>query len=80
MKSFPAAAFIFRYFHGMKLEQRLDHERLTRMCFIDYNRQMALLGLVGSSAPEIAGVGRLVKTHMADEAEIAVSSAGLGSS
>ena len=23
-----------RYFHWMKLEQRVDHERLTRMCFI----------------------------------------------
>ena len=30
-----------RYFHWMKLEQRTAHERLTRICFIDYDRQMA---------------------------------------
>ena len=32
-----------RYFHWMKLEQRTAHERLTRMCFIDYDRQMAFV-------------------------------------
>ena len=32
-----------RYFHWMKLEQRTEHERLTRMCFIDYDRQMAFV-------------------------------------
>ncbi len=63
-----------RYFHWMKLEQRVDHERLTRMCFIDYNRQMALLALADSSsaAPAIAGVARLVKAHHSNEAELAV--------
>ena len=64
-----------RYFHWMKLEQRVDHERLTRMCFIDYNRQMALLAIADpatAGTTEIAGIGRLVKSHTADEAELAV--------
>ena len=33
----------FRYFHMMKLRQRIAHERLTRICFIDYDREMALV-------------------------------------
>ena len=32
-----------RYFHLMKLSQRVAHERLTRICFIDYDREMALV-------------------------------------
>jgi len=61
----------FRYFHWMKLEQRTEHERLTRMCFIDYDRQMAFVAQSPES-DEIAGIGRLVKSHTGDEAELAV--------
>ena len=64
-----------RYFHWMKLEQRTEHERLTRMCFIDYDRQMAFVAeRVDPKTKErrIAGVGRLVKSHTANEAELAV--------
>ena len=32
-----------RYFHAMKLSTRVAHERLTRICFIDYDREMALV-------------------------------------
>jgi hypothetical protein len=32
----------FRYFAQQKLELRIAHERLTRICFIDYDREMAL--------------------------------------
>ena len=32
-----------RYFHMMNLDQRTAHERLTRICFIDYDREMALV-------------------------------------
>src|SRR5208337_4613946 len=32
-----------RYFQPLKLTQRTAHERLTRICFIDYNREMALV-------------------------------------
>src|SRR5215211_5577219 len=32
-----------RYFHMMGLDQRTAHERLTRICFIDYDREMALV-------------------------------------
>jgi len=64
-----------RYFHWMKLEQRTAHERLTRMCFIDYDRQMAFVAVrtdpkTGEAA--ITGVARLVKMHTPGEAELAV--------
>ena len=64
-----------RYFHWMKLEQRIAHERLTRMCFIDYDRQMAFVAEYHdprTGEPQIVAVGRLVKSHAAEEAELAV--------
>jgi acetyltransferase len=64
-----------RYFHLINLEQRTTHERLTRICFIDYDREMALVAVrrnpqTGES--DILGVGRLVKIHGTREAEAAV--------
>ncbi len=64
-----------RYFHFMNLEQRVTHERLTRICFIDYDREMALVAerrnpKTGES--EILGVGRMSKIHGTNEAEVAV--------
>jgi len=64
-----------RYFHWMKLEQRTEHERLTRMCFIDYDRQMAFVAErqdLNSGDRQVVAVGRLVKSHTAEEAELAV--------
>ncbi|MBD2039991.1 bifunctional acetate--CoA ligase family protein/GNAT family N-acetyltransferase [Microcoleus sp. FACHB-672] len=62
----------FRYFHLLKLSRRVSHERLTRICFIDYDREMALVAeytnpQTGES--EILGFGRLSKLHGANEAE-----------
>jgi acetyltransferase len=64
-----------RYFHLINLEQRTTHERLTRICFIDYDREMALVAVrrnpqTGES--EILGVSRLVKILGTREAEVAV--------
>jgi acetyltransferase len=58
-----------RYAHVVKLSERVSHERLIRACFIDYDREMALLGLVGSA---IVGVGRLIKARDDAEAEFAL--------
>ena len=62
----------FRYFHLIKLQTRVAHESLTRLCFIDYDREMALVA--ESSDPQtgdktILGVGRLSKQHDRNEAE-----------
>jgi acetyltransferase len=63
-----------RYFQPLKLSQRTAHERLTRICFIDYDREMALV--VERKPPdgnrEIISVGRMSKLHGRNEAELAV--------
>jgi acetyltransferase len=62
-----------RYFQPLKLTQRTAHERLTRICFIDYNREMALVAERKNEAgePEILAIGRLSKIHGRDEGELA---------
>ena len=62
-----------RYFQPMKLTQRTAHERLTRICFIDYNREMALVAerMNAAGEPEILAIGRLSKIHGREEAELA---------
>ena len=62
-----------RYFQPLKLTQRTAHERLTRTCFIDYDREMALVAERRNPAgePEILAVGRLSKLHGKSEAELA---------
>jgi acetyltransferase len=63
-----------RYFQPLKLTQRTAHERLTRICFIDYDREMALVTELkrNDGSCEILAVGRLSKLHGTEEAEIAV--------
>jgi len=62
-----------RYFQPLKLSQRTAHERLTRICFIDYDREMALVAeRQGANGPEVMGVTRLSKLHGTDWAESAV--------
>jgi acetyltransferase len=64
-----------RYFHFIKLSQRIAHERLTRLCFIDYDREMALVADYynpETSTHEILAVARLSKLHGINEAEFAL--------
>jgi acetyltransferase len=64
----------FRYFHMMKLGQRIAHERLTRICFIDYDRDMALVAETrDDQQPRIVGVGRLTKQRGTNIGEFAVT-------
>jgi acetyltransferase len=60
-----------RYFGALSLERRTLHERLTRMCFIDYDREIALVAdrTRSDGQHEILGIGRLIKAHGRDEAE-----------
>ncbi|MBI4444976.1 MAG: bifunctional acetate--CoA ligase family protein/GNAT family N-acetyltransferase [Acidobacteria bacterium] len=72
-QSLSEQSVYFRYFHAIRLDQRISHEHLTRMCFIDYDREMALVGVVGHGEKErIIAVGRLTKQHFSNEAEFAV--------
>ena len=63
-----------RYFTSIALEQRTLHERLRRVCFNDYDREIALV--VERDDPhggrEILAVARLSKEHGVEEAEFAL--------
>ena len=61
-----------RYFYALKLSQRVAHERLTRICFIDYDRELVLVAVCRQPEREIAGIARLSKLYGSDAAEFAV--------
>jgi acetyltransferase len=65
----------YRYFTVMSLNQRIAHERLTRICFNDYDREIALVADLTESKTrqhQILAVGRLTKAHSTNEAELAL--------
>jgi acetyltransferase len=64
-----------RYFHMAQLSTRVAHERLIRKCFIDYDREMALVAELtdpDTANTCIAAVARLSRAPSAEEAEIGV--------
>jgi acetyltransferase len=62
-----------RYFGTLSLKTRIAHERLVRICFGDYDRELALVAEVqGAGGREIVGVGRMNRIPGTDEAEVAV--------
>lgn len=60
-----------RYFQPLPLGTRTAHERLTRVCFNDYDRELALVALPESGA-QIAGIGRLTKLRWRPVGEFAI--------
>jgi acetyltransferase len=63
-----------RYFQGIGLRTRTSHERLTRICFIDYDREMALVGEQrdpNTDERRIIALGDLAKAYGRNEAEVA---------
>jgi acetyltransferase len=64
-----------RYFHMENLSTRVAHERLIRKCFIDYDREIALVAEYAdprSGQRELRAVGRLSRSRESREAEVAV--------
>ncbi|APW60550.1 Acetyltransferase Pat [Paludisphaera borealis] len=64
-----------RYFQVLKLGGRVTLKRLSRICFIDYDRDLVLVAdhrdpVTG--AHQIVGGGRLGRRHGSDEAEFAL--------
>ena len=65
----------FRWLHMIGLSQRVAHERLIGICFIDYDREMALVADYANPQTgqhEILGVGRLIKAPHGQLAEFAI--------
>ncbi len=64
-----------RYFCSLSLSRRIAHERLLKICFGDYDREMALVAELTDKETgdrRIIAVGRLSKLHSTNEAEVAV--------
>jgi len=59
-----------RYSAVLKLDVRIAHERLSRICFVDYDREIAFVA-ESEETKEILGVSRLVKIPNTGEAEVA---------
>ncbi|MGA8658782.1 MAG: GNAT family N-acetyltransferase [Chthoniobacterales bacterium] len=65
----------YRYFGLLKLEYRIAHSRLMRICFNDYDCEIALVverKMPNTGERQILGIGRLIKNHGIDEAEFAI--------
>ncbi len=76
-----------RYLHMQKLDSRVAHDRLIRKCFIDYDREMALVADCANPQTgrhELLGVGRLARQRSPEDAELGIlvtdrcQGAGLG--
>jgi acetyltransferase len=66
----------FRYFHPIALKQRVSHERLSRICFIDYDREVVLVVIEKdpkSGEQTIIAVGRINKLRGTNDAEFAIT-------
>lgn len=74
-ESLSAQTVYLRYFHMEALSARVAHERLLRKCFIDYDREMALVAEAADPAThqrQILAVGRLARQRDPLEGEVAV--------
>jgi acetyltransferase len=64
-----------RYFHMIALGQRVAHDRLTRICFNDYDREIALVAEYEdpkTATRQILGLARLSKETGTDSAQFSM--------
>jgi acetyltransferase len=61
-----------RYFLPLKLDVRVAHERLFTKCFIDYDRELALVAEYRvEGTRRLAGIARMIRNHTGNSAEVA---------
>ena len=64
-----------RFFRYMPLSRRVAHDRLSRICFVDYDQEIGLVVEYKNPTTheyEILGIGRLIKLWGTNDAEFAV--------
>lgn len=64
-----------RYFHAVSASSLIQHEQMARLCFVDYNREMALVVVRNdpkTNRPQIVAHGQLTKLHGRGDAEFAI--------
>lgn len=65
----------YRFFSPIPLSQRVGHERLSRACAIDYDREMALVAEARADAGRasaLLGIARWIRRPGSGEAEFAI--------
>src|SRR5581483_9596182 len=74
-KNISERSVYLRYLHPMALDARISHDRLSRIVFIDYDREMALVAEATdphTHQRQIVGVGRLSKLYGTQDAEFSL--------
>jgi acetyltransferase len=63
-----------RYFHPVSPTQLVSHDQLAALCFVDYDREMALVAEKknGDGQRQIVGMGQLTKLQGTNEGEFAL--------
>jgi acetyltransferase len=63
-----------RYLQPIMLQERVMHERLARICHVDYDREIALVAETTDAKGEqnVMGIGRLSRFHAANEARLSI--------
>lgn len=86
-KKLSPQSVYFRFFHAVSLDQRTSHERLSRICFADYDRQITLIIEKENEQKienieinnqediqnEIIGAIRIIKVHGTKQAEFGMT-------
>ncbi len=65
----------YRFLRLLAFDQRVKHERLAPMCFLDYDRAMAIVAvrrLPETGERKLLGVSRMVKLHGTGDADFAI--------
>src|SRR6266702_3232852 len=74
IESLSERSVYYRWMNMLSLSERAAHEQLIRLCFIDYDREMALVADYENPQTgqhEIIGVSRLIKDQSINSAEFA---------
>ena len=73
-ESLSEQSIYYRFFRSITFDRRIEHERLSRICFLDYDREIALVVLLPKpeGGEQIIGVGRLSHQRESDDAEFAL--------
>ena len=72
-KQLSETSVYLRFFSPLKLDVRVAHERLFTKCFIDYDREIALVAEYAGDNGErhLAGIARMIRKHSDNSAEVA---------
>lgn len=73
-KTLSDQSVYLRYFYAPSFNYRVSHERLSRICFVDYDREMAVVVLNHEQdSPILLAAGRTIRLKNNQDAEFALT-------